>query len=145
LTSRFFITALLCLSLCLSPVLCSAAAEYRITEAELTKLESILSDLKSTNEILMKSSTESARDLLTVSEKLKQSQADLAKLRAQLKLLQEESTQAKSELALANEELKKSNQSLKQYEREVKSEITKLRIQQILIGIGAFYLGRATK
>jgi len=140
---RKAISLLLCLVLCLSPVLCTATA-YQVTEDELTKLERVFSELKSTNAVLMQDSTKSAQDLIKALNLLRESQIELQKLQTQLVALKAESLLAKDDLKQANGELAKVNESFRTYEKEQKAKLNRLRIQNILwiIACGALVVTR---
>ena len=67
---RKAVSCLLLLLLCWSPAVSSASA-YSVTEAQLTELESIFSELRTVNETLLAGSNQSARDLIEAREQLK--------------------------------------------------------------------------
>lgn len=111
------------------------AASYTITDAELTRLETIFEQLKINNQKLQTDLAESKVNLLTAKNKLDESQKQLETLQIQLSQLREESSKAKAESMKAQDSLAKANQSLQEYEREVKGQIKSLTWQRNLLGI----------
>ena len=133
---------LVCL-LCVSWVTSCAAASYTITDAELTRLETVFRELKSTNEILMQDSTKSQQDLIKALKLLNESQAELKLLQNRLGQLQNESQEAKNSLKQASNELAKVNQSFEAYAKEQKKIQARLKTERTLwmiVAAGAFYL-----
>ena len=135
---RKAVSCLLLFVLLLLPAVSSAAA-YTVTEAQLTELESIFSDLRTVNEILLAGSNQSVKDLIEAREQLKLLQVELARLKEQLQMLKEESNQAQSSLAKANEELRLASESYKKSVSEVKGKIRSLEWQRgILVVVAGF-------
>ena len=132
------ITTLLLLSLLLfSWPVTGWAATYQVTEDELTRLETVFQELKSTNAILMADSTKSQMDLIRALKLLKESQAELTKLSSLLTTLQAESNLAKNDLKQANAELAKANQYFEQYAKEQKKVQARLRTEKTFWMIAA--------
>lgn len=132
------ITTLLLLSLLLfSWPVTGWAATYQVTEDELTRLETVFQELKSTNAILMADSTKSQTDLIRALKLLKESQAELTKLSSLLTTLQAESNLAKNDLKQADAELAKANQSFEQYAKEQKKAQARLRTEKTFWMIAA--------
>ena len=132
------VSCLLLLLLCWSPAVSSASA-YSVTEAQLTELESIFSELRTVNETLLAGSNQSVRDLIEAREQLKRLQDELTKLKEQLQGLKEESSQAQSILAKANEELKLASESYKKSVSETKGKIRSLEWQRgVLVVVAGF-------
>lgn len=136
---KLFCGLLVCL-LCVSWVGSCAAASYTITEAELTRLETIFAQLKINNQQLLDELNTSNQDLTTQRAKLEEYQKELAALQNQLIALRSESTLAKQDLLKAQDSLTKANQSLQEYEREVKGQISSLTWQRNLLSIVAIAL-----
>ena len=135
---RKVVSCLLVLLFCLSPAVSSASA-YSVTEAQLTELESIFSELRTVNETLLAGSNQSARDLIEAREQLKGLRHELARLKEQLQMLKAESNQAQSSLAKANEELKLASESYKKSVSETKGKIRSLEWQRgILVVVAGF-------
>ena len=135
---RKAVSCLLLLLLCWSPAVSSASA-YSVTEAQLTELESIFSDLGIVNETLLAGSNQSARDLIEAREQLKRLRDELTKLKEQLQGLKEESSQAQSVLARANEELRLASESYKKSVSETKGKIRSLEWQRgVLVVVAGF-------
>lgn len=135
---RKAVSCLLLFVLLLLPAVSSASA-YIVTEAQLTELESIFSDLRTVNETLLAGSNQSVRDLIEAREQLKLLQVELARLKEQLQMLKEESNQAQSSLAKANEELKLASESYKKSVNEAKGKIRSLEWQRgILVVVAGF-------
>mgnify|MGYP003593233634 CR=1 FL=1 len=116
--------------LLLLPVGICSAADYRITESDLTRLEQIFNQLSSNNQALLSDLAASKQDLTTAHQRLATYQQELQLLQNQLLALKEESTKARSELSQANVLLKMANESLDKYEAEVRSEIRSLTWQR---------------
>ena len=132
-------TRLISLLLCwllLLPTTCGAAS-YQVTEDELTKLEQVFSELKTTNAVLMSDSTKSQQDLIRALKLLKESQDELTKLSALLMTLQAESKLAKSDLKQASEELARVNQSFEAFANEQKKAQARLKTERTLLMIVA--------
>ena len=136
---RKAVSCLLLFVLLLLPAVSSAAA-YTVTEAQLTELESIFSDLRTVNEILLAGSNQSVKDLIEAREQLKLLQVELARLKEQLQMLKEESNQAQSSLAKANEELRLASESYKKSVSEVKGKIRSLEWQRGILAVVAAFL-----
>ena len=135
---RKAVSCLLLFVLLLLPAVSSASA-YTVTEAQLTELESIFSDLRTVNETLLAGSNQSVKDLIEAREQLKLLQVELARLKEQLQMLKEESNQAQSSLAKANEELRLASESYKKSVSEVKGKIRSLEWQRgILVVVAGF-------
>ena len=138
------ITTLLLLSLLFFWPVTGWAATYQMTEDELTRLETVFQELKSTNAILMADSTKSQTDLIRALKLLKESQAELTKLSSLLNTLQAESNLAKNDLKQANAELAKANQYFEQHAKEQKKVQARLRTERTLwqavsfIAVGVF-------
>lgn len=122
------ILLLACLLYCFAPLHCEAA-EYRITEAELTRLETNLTQLEAINN---QSQQES-----------KMLRKQLAEAKKQLTML----TQQLNELRVASEKqeqlLQTANQSLKQYAKEEKAKQRSLKRQRniaYIIAAGLLYV-----
>lgn len=124
------ITTLLLLSLLFCWPVTGWAATYQMTEDELTRLETVFQELKSTNAILMADSTKSQTDLIRALKLLRESQAELTKLSSLLNTLQAESNLAKNDLKQANAELAKANQYFEQYAKEQKKVQARLRTEK---------------
>ena len=136
---RKAVSCLLLFVLLLLPAVSSASA-YTVTEAQLTELESIFSDLRTVNEILLAGSNQSVKDLIEAREQLKLLQVELARLKEQLQMLKEESNQAQSSLAKANEELRLASESYKKSVSEVKGKIRSLEWQRGILAVVAAFL-----
>ena len=135
---RKAVSCLLLFVLLLLPAVSSASA-YTVTEAQLTELESIFSDLRTVNETLLAGSNQSVRDLIEAREQLKGLRHELARLKEQLQMLKAESNQAQSSLAKANEELKLASESYKKSVSEAKGKIRSLEWQRgILVVVAGF-------
>lgn len=135
---RYIVSALLFfLFLALSGT-CSAGT-YVVTEDELTRLETVFQELKSTNAILMADSTKSQADLIRALKLLRESQDELKKLQSLLTTLQAESTLAKNDLRQANEELAKAKQSFAAYAKEQKRLRTERTIWMIVAGAAGYF------
>ncbi len=135
---RKAVSCLLLFLLLLLPAVSSASA-YIVTEAQLTELESIFSDLRTVNETLLAGSNQSVKDLIEAREQLKRLQVELERLKEQLQMLKEESNQAQSSLAKANEELKLASESYKKSVSETKGKIRSLEWQRgILVVVAGF-------
>lgn len=136
------LSALLCLCVLLWPVT-GWAATYTVTEDELTRLETVFRELKSTNEILMQDSTKSQQDLIKALKLLNESQAELKLLQNRLVQLQNESQEAKNSLKQASNELAKANQSFEAYAKEQKKIQARQKTERavwMIVAAGAFYL-----
>ena len=136
---RKAVSCLLLFVLLLLPAVSSASA-YTVTEAQLTELESIFSELRTVNETLLAGSNQSARDLIEAREQLKRLQDELTKLKEQLQGLKAESNQAQSVLAKANEELRLASESYKKSVSEVKGKIRSLEWQRGILAVVAAFL-----
>lgn len=136
---KLFCGALVCL-LCVSWAGSCSAASYTITDAELTRLETIFSELKINNEKLRTDLLESKADLQTAKSKLDESQKQLETLQAQLAQLRIESSKVKAESMEAQDSLAKANQSLQEYEREVKGQIKSLSWQRNLLAAALIWV-----
>ena len=136
---RKAVSCLLLFVLLLLPAVSSASA-YTVTEAQLTELESIFSDLRTVNETLLAGSNQSVKDLIEAREQLKLLQVELARLKEQLQMLKEESNQAQSSLAKANEELRLASESYKKSVSEVKGKIRSLEWQRGILAVVAAFL-----
>ena len=110
------------------------AADYTMTEAELTRLEEIFGLLKVSNHQLQTDLAASQVDLSEAQSRLAESETQLARLEMQLIELRAESEKAKTASIEAQTSLAKANQSLQEYEREVKSRIRSLTWQRNLLG-----------
>ncbi len=104
---------------------CSAQS-YEVTEAELTRLETIFQKLESCNSELMK---------------------DLAALQTELELYMSEIAKARQDLAAAKSSLERANISLAQYEKEMKRKVRVVRQQRnvawmVAGGLAAWGLGK---
>ena len=136
------LSALLCLCVLSWPAT-GWAADYAVTEDELTRLETVFRELKSTNEILMQDSTKSQQDLIKALKLLNESQAELKLLQNRLVQLQNESQEAKNGLKQASNELAKVNQSFEAYAKEQKKIQARLKTERavwMIVAAGAFYL-----
>ena len=136
---RKAVSCLLLFVLLLLPAVSSASA-YTVTEAQLTELESIFSDLRTVNETLLAGSNQSVRDLIEAREQLKGLRHELARLKEQLQMLKAESNQAQSSLAKANEELKLASESYKKSVSEAKGKIRSLEWQRGILVVAAGFL-----
>ena len=135
---RKAVSFLLLFVLWLSPSVSSASA-YIVTEAQLTQLESIFSDLRTVNETLLLESNQSARELIEARKQLKRLQDELAKLKEQLAMLKAESNQAQSSLVKINSELQLASESYKKSVSETKGKIRSLEWQRgILVVVAGF-------
>ena len=121
----------LCLLLLAGPGTCSAST-YTVTSQELTQLEAVFSELRTTNAVLMSDSTKSQQDLIRALKLLRESREELKRLQEQLITLRNESLLAKDDLKQANLELAKASESFKQYEKETNSKINSLRRDRTL-------------
>ena len=136
------LSALLCLCVLSWPAT-GWGADYAVTEDELTRLETVFRELKSTNEILMQDSTKSQQDLIKALKLLNESQAELKLLQNRLVQLQNESQEAKNGLKQASNELAKVNQSFEAYAKEQKKIQARLKTERavwMIVAAGAFYL-----
>lgn len=104
----------------------SYAAEYQITEQELTRLEQIFQTLENNNN-KQAEQLERASNLLQKSEK-------------QILLLNEKLMLAEQSIAQAQNSLEKANKSFKEYEKEVKRETNKLKLQRDICLAGLIYV-----
>ena len=135
---RKAVSCLLLFVLLLLPAVSSASA-YTVTEAQLTELESIFSDLRTVNETLLAGSNQSVRDLIEARKQLKELQSELTKLKEQLAMLKAESNQAQSGLEKINSELKLVSESYKKSVSEAKRKIRNLEWQRgILVVVAGF-------
>ena len=135
---RKAVSCLLLLLLCLSPAVSSASA-YTVTEAQLTELESIFSDLRTVNETLLAGSNQSVRDLIEAREQLKGLRHELARLKEQLQMLKAESNQAQSAWANINSALQQARESYKTSVSEAQGKIRSLEWQRgILVVVAGF-------
>lgn len=119
------LSLLLCLALLVALPGYGLAAEYTITEQELTELDQIFDQLQNNNNQL-------STDLAT-------SKVDLQKVQSQLLLLKDESTKAKQELLIAQSLLNAANQSLEKSEREERAKQRTLKWQRDLWFVGMLY------
>ncbi len=115
---------------------CSAQS-YEVTEAELTRLETIFQKLESCNSELMKDLAASNKDLETQRQKVLQYQADLAVLRTELELLRSEIAKVRLDLATAKSSLERANLSLAAYEKEMKRKVRIARQQRNIAWLAA--------
>ena len=133
---RKAVSCLLLLLLFFSPAVSSASA-YSVTEAQLTELESIFSDLRTVNETLLAGSNQSVRDLIEARKQLKELQNELTKLKEQLTMLKAESNQAQSGLEKINSELKLASESYKKSVSEANRKIKSLEWQRGILAVVA--------
>ena len=136
---RKAVSCLLLFVLLLLPAVSSASA-YTVTEAQLTELESIFSDLRTVNETLLAGSNQSVRDLIEAREQLKGLQLELARLKEQLQMLKAESNQAQSDLVKINSELRMASESYKKSVSEANRKIKSLEWQRGIIAVVAAFL-----
>ena len=125
---------------------------YLITEQELSSLENTLTELKQINATLQQGASESQRQLIEVRKELKKSKEDLVASRQELAAVKKELLQSKIEvekirydLIEANNLLKKQKESLDKYEREVKQQLNRSRLETAVVGVLAVYLMSARK
>ena len=136
---RKAVSCLLLFVLLLLPAVSSASA-YTVTEAQLTELESIFSDLRTVNETLLAGSNQSVRDLIKAREQLKGLQSELTKLKEQLAMLKAESNQAQSDLVKINSELQLASESYKKSVSEANRKIKSLEWQRGIFAVVAGFL-----
>ena len=121
------ILLLACLLYCFAPLRCEAA-EYRITEAELTRLETNLTQLEAIN-------NQSQQESKMLREQLAEAKKQLTMLTQQLNELRADSEKQEQLLQTAN-------QSLKQYAQEEKAKQRSLKRQRniaYIIAAGLLY------
>lgn len=122
------ILLLACLLYCFAPLHCEAAEVYQITEAELTRLETNLTQLKAINQ-------QSQKESAMLNEQLAMLKKQLAQLKAQLSALKADSEKQEQLLQTAN-------QSLEQYAQEEKAKQRSLKRQRniaYIIAAGLLY------
>ena len=122
------ILLLACLLYCFAPLHCEAA-EYRITEAELTRLETNLTQLEAINN---QSQQES-----------KMLRKQLAEAKKQLTMLTQQLNELKADSEQQQQLLQTANQSLKQYAQEEKAKQRGLERQRniaYIIAAGLLYV-----
>ena len=122
------ILLLACLLYCFAPLHCEAA-DYMITEAELTQLENNLTQLKAINN---QSQQES-----------KMLREQLAEAKKQLTMLTQQLNELKADSEKQEQLLQTANQSLKQYAQEEKAKQCSLKRQRniaYLIAAGLLYV-----
>lgn len=95
----------------------TVSATYQITDAQLTRLETIFNELETENRRLQALQIQSSADLQTAQEALKNYETKLAVLQAQLTALRSETTKLKESLTETDSALQKAEQSLNKYER----------------------------
>lgn len=108
------ILLLACLLYCFAPLRCEAA-EYRITETELTQLETNLTTLQQLN-------NQSQAELQTLKTQLANSKAELQTLNNQLYELRVISKRQENSLQTANELLEKYEQEQKEKQRSLERQ-----------------------
>lgn len=108
------ILLLACLLYCFAPLRCEAA-EYRITEVELTRLETNLTTLQQLN-------NQSQAELQTLKTQLANSKAELQTLNNQLYELKVTSKRQENSLQTANELLEKYEQEQKEKQRSLERQ-----------------------
>lgn len=121
------ILLLACLLYCFAPLRCEAA-DYTITEAELTRLETNLTQLKAIN-------NQSQQESKMLREQLAEAKKQLTMLTQQLNELKADSEQQQQLLQTAN-------QSLEQYAQEEKAKQSSLKRQRniaYIIAAGLLY------
>lgn len=121
------ILLLACLLYCFAPLHCEAA-EYRITEAELTRLETNLTQLEAIN-------NQSQQESKMLREQLAEAKKQLTTLTQQLNELRADSEKQEQLLQTAN-------QSLEQYAQEEKAKQCSLKRQRniaYIIAAGLLY------
>ena len=126
---------LLLLFVCL-PTTCSAA---EITAEEVQQLASNLDQLSINNSQQLTALAQAKQSLQTASAQLIQSQQELATLKAQLITLQQQLAIARSEQQTALQSLQTANALFTTYNKEVKQEQTKLKIERDLSIIAAVF------
>ena len=124
--SRILSALLLCWLLAM-PVSALAATPQQLTAQDLTRLDQIFSELSSNNKILLQSSTQSALDLIRVTNELRQSRAELQELKELLARLQAASMQTEKDLTNSNDSLTRANQSLAAESKKINQKINALR------------------
>ena len=125
------LSALLCCWLLAMP-LTAMAATSQLTAQESERLEQIFSELSSNNKILLQSSTQSALDLIRVTNELRQSQKELQELKELLARLQAASIQTERDLSNSNDLLTRANQSLAAESKKINAKINSLRRDRTL-------------
>lgn len=121
------ILLLACLLYCFAPLRCEAA-DYTITEAELTQLENNLTQLEAIN----KQSQQESKML----------REQLAEAKKQLTMLTQQLNELKAASANQQQLLQTANQSLKQYAQEEKAKQRSLKRQRniaYIIAAGLLY------
>ena len=134
-------TGLLLLCLCwwafmpLHPSCCEAAAVYQMTEQELQQLEFNLSRLE---QISQQQRIQSKQ----LQEQLNLSLTELAQAEAKSKLLQAQLEELRNQARAQEKLLENANLSFKQYAKEEKQKINKLKKQRNLLwaGLGTMIL-----
>lgn len=124
--SRILSVLLLCWLLAM-PGICMAATPPQLTAQDLTRLDQIFSELSGNNKILLQSSTQSALDLIRVTNELRQSRAELQELKELLARLQAASMQTEKDLTNSNDLLTRANQSLAVESKKMNQKINSLR------------------
>ena len=117
-----FILLLACLFYCFVPWQCEAA-EYRITEAELTRLETNLTQLEAIN-------NQSQQELQMLREQLTVSQEALTKAKQQSAEQQVQLQNLKIITKQQDSLLQSANKSLNEYEQEMKEKQRSLERQR---------------
>lgn len=141
---------ILLLSLCLLFVLpagiCSAG-EYLITEDQLTKLETNLAQLErnlteQTNnyQTARQSLKNSDEQILILASKLSRAEQLLIRYDKQIAILQAKLNEAQQSISQTSNSLESANKHLDQYEKQVKSEKSKLTWQRNVALIAAAYV-----
>lgn len=109
------------------PLTAMAATPPAITPQDSIRLEQIFSELSSNNKILLQSSTQSALDLIKVTNELRKSQQELQELKELLARLQAASIQTERDLSNSNDLLMRANQSLAVESKKMNDKINSLR------------------
>lgn len=123
------ILLLACLLYCFVPLHCEAAEVYQITEAELTRLETNLTQLEAINN---QSQQES-----------KMLREQLAEAKKQLTMLTQQLNELKADSEKQEQLLQTANQSLKQYAKEENAKQRSLKRQRniaYIIAAGLLYV-----
>ena len=128
-----------CLVVSLSATSWAATESVVLTTQEYSRLRENLNRLDRICEVLSQNSEQSARDLLTVEQKLRIADDKLAKAEARLLQYENELKQMQELLLKQDSSLTKANQLLTQLSNETKAEINNLKLQRagLLVAVGA--------
>ena len=117
------LSLLCCLSLLLSPAGMCLAQDYKVTDQQLTRLETIFNLLDSTQQEQVQSYLEQQK----LNDSLKQQVIDLQKFNDSLRI---SIVKTQNELNETRLSLTKANQSFETYDKQIKSEMRSLKFQR---------------